>query len=132
LFKSKEPEGRKRLLAAFERFALDHRLPTSARQAADLAMEEHLTNILRYGFADAAAEHLVSFKFSSERGEFVIEISDDGKAFDPTKFPEPDFSVPIEKRKIGGLGIHMMRKSMDALEYERANGRNVLRMRKRF
>ena len=90
-----------------------------------------MTNVLDYGFADGL-EHVIALKFLVDEGEFVMEISDDGRAFDPTKVPGPDLSVPAEKRKIGGLGIHMMRQSMDAVQYERVDGRNVLRLRKRF
>jgi len=99
------------------------------RQAADLAIEEHLTNILTYGFSKAD-EHLVTFNIQADSRDLVIEVIDDGRPFDPTKYPEPDLSVPAEKRKIGGLGIHMIRQAMDSLQYKRVNGQNILQMRK--
>jgi len=131
LVNSKAPGDRQRLLDAFETFARDHNLPPKIRAAADLALEEHLTNILNYGFSDQT-NHTIRFDFNERAGEFVIEVSDDGKEFDPTKFPVPDFKIPPEQRKIGGLGIHMIRQSMDAVEYHRVNNRNVLKLTKRL
>jgi anti-sigma regulatory factor (Ser/Thr protein kinase) len=131
-FFNSEAFGEKaRLLAAFEQFARENRLPEEMRKAADLALEEALTNVITYGFADSKP-HIVAIDFVVRGGEFVIEIRDDGTAFDPTKHPAPDLNVPADKRKIGGLGIHMIRTSMDAVEYQRAGGRNILRMRKRI
>jgi anti-sigma regulatory factor (Ser/Thr protein kinase) len=130
-FKSKAQGEKARLLAAFETFAKENHLSDALHQAADLAIEEHLTNVLSYGFSDAD-EHLVTLKIQSDSGDLVIEVIDDGRPFDPTKFPEPDLSVPPEKRKIGGLGIHMIREAMDSLQYTRADGRNILQMRKKL
>lgn len=130
-FKSKAPGEKARLLGAFEAFANGNNLSDAERQAADLAIEEHLTNILSYGFSDSA-EHIIKLNVNIEGGALVIEISDDGRAFDPTKYPEPDLSVPAEKRKIGGLGIHMIRQAMDSLEYKRLGDRNILRLRKQL
>ena len=96
-----------------------------------MAIEEAVTNILSYAYTDQE-DHTVALKFSVDRGEFVIEISDDGKAFDPTKFPTPNVDEPANDRAVGGLGIHMIRQSMDAIAYERIGGRNVLRLRKRL
>jgi anti-sigma regulatory factor (Ser/Thr protein kinase) len=53
-------------------------------------------------------------------------LVDQGKPFDPTKHPEPDVSLPIEERPIGGLGIHLTRKMMSSFKYERAGGENRL------
>jgi serine/threonine-protein kinase RsbW len=129
--KSKTAGERTRLLAAFEQFARANHLPDEVRKNADLAIEEAVTNVLSYAFTDQAA-HTIALKFAVNDGEFVIEISDDGRPFDPTKFPTPNLKEPPNNRKVGGLGIHMIRQSMDALDYQRVDGRNVLRMRKRL
>jgi serine/threonine-protein kinase RsbW len=129
LFKSKAAGEKARLLAAFEAFARKNKLSDPVHKAADLALEEHLTNILSYGFSDTA-EHVIELHIHIADASLVIEASDDGRPFDPTKYPEPDLTVPADKRKIGGLGIHMIRQAMDSVEYNRANGRNILRMRK--
>jgi serine/threonine-protein kinase RsbW len=130
VFKSNAPGEKARLLAALENFARENQLPDNILRAADLAIEEHLTNILSYGFPKES-EHLVWFDFSFREGELVVEVQDTGKAFDPTKQAPPDLKVRAADRRIGGLGIHMIRQSMDSLEYARIGDRNVLRMRKR-
>ena len=60
--------------------------------------------------------------------EFMI--TDSGMAFDPTQLPEVDISASVEDRRIGGLGIHMIRNIMDTLVYDRVNGKNILSMTK--
>jgi anti-sigma regulatory factor (Ser/Thr protein kinase) len=96
-----------------------------------LAVEEHLTNILKYGFEDQA-EHRIQVRVLTEATELRIEVEDDGRPFDPLKHPPPDLSQPLEARPVGGLGIHMMRKCMDRIEYRRANEKNVLLMIKQI
>ena len=59
-------------------------------------------------------------------------MTDDAPGFDPLAVPEPDTSLAIEDRPIGGLGIALMRRLMDETEYERREGRNRLRLRRRL
>ena len=61
-----------------------------------------------------------------------IEIRDDGIPFDPLAHPEPDTSIPLEEKPIGGLGILMARKSMDDISYERRDSENILTLTKRL
>jgi len=63
--------------------------------------------------------------------DFVVEVSDNGKPFNPLDHPEPDLNQPLEERPIGGLGIHLIRKFVDQLAYRRDAGRNILTLRKR-
>jgi anti-sigma regulatory factor (Ser/Thr protein kinase) len=96
-----------------------------------LAVEEHLTNILKYGFDDQA-EHRIRVRVLAEATELRIEVEDDGRPFDPLKHPSPDLSQPLEARPVGGLGIHMMRKSMDRIDYRRTDEKNILVMTKQI
>ena len=59
-------------------------------------------------------------------------MADDGPGFDPLSAPEPDTSLGIEERPIGGLGIALVRRLMDHVEYERRDGKNRLRLRRRL
>ena len=113
-----------------ERFGARHRFPQRKLRDLQLALEEHLTNILRYAFPDAA-EHRIGVRFEFAPPELRIEVMDDGHPFDPLGHPVPDLTLPIEQRPVGGLGIHMIRQSLDQVEYRRAPGRNVLVMVKR-
>jgi serine/threonine-protein kinase RsbW len=62
-------------------------------------------------------------------GALTATVSDDGRPFDPLSQPSPDIHAPLEDRTIGGLGIHLIRSMMDAVEYRRADGRNHLTFR---
>jgi len=120
-----------RLQDQLEAFARQHGLAESALHEVQLALEEHLTNILSYGYEDQR-EHLIRVRIQLHGPELLVEVADDGRPFNPLETPAPDLSKPIEARPIGGLGIHMIRKSVDQLKYRREAGRNILVMTKRI
>jgi anti-sigma regulatory factor (Ser/Thr protein kinase) len=99
--------------------------------AAQLALEEHLTNVMAYAYAPGG-EHQIHVRVQIGRSELRIEVEDDGRPFNPLEHPTPDLSRSLEERRIGGLGIHMMRQSLDAMEYRREHDRNRLVMIKRL
>ncbi len=125
------PEEKRRLLQSLELFAHEHELPAKVVQAADLALEEHLTNIMSYAF-DEASLHRITVRLQVQDQCLVIQVEDDGRPFNPLERPCVDTAVPLHAKPIGGLGIHLMRQFMDELEYRREANRNVLCMRKRF
>jgi anti-sigma regulatory factor (Ser/Thr protein kinase) len=125
-----QPGERQKVARALEEFGRDHNLPAAVVNAADLALEEHLTNLMSYGFPDNR-EHEIKVRFTLA-SDFIIEIEDDGPPFNPLQLPPVDTSVPLEQRPIGGLGIHLIRRFMDGIEYHSEGGRNFLRMRKRL
>jgi anti-sigma regulatory factor (Ser/Thr protein kinase) len=125
------PEEKPRLLRALEAFAAEHRLPAKVLQAADLVLEEHVTNVLQYAYADTSL-HEIRVRLSCDEGALHVEVEDDGRAFNPLEAPPVDTSIPMEERPIGGLGIHLMRRFMDGLDYRREGARNILRMTKRL
>ena len=125
------PEEKPRLLRALEAFATEHRLPAKVLQAADLALEEHVTNVWHYAYADAAL-HEIRVRLSCDERALLVEVEDDGRAFNSLDVPPVDTSVSLEQRPVGGLGIHLMRQFMDTLDYRREGGRNILRMTKRL
>ena len=104
--------------------------PDAVRNAFDLALEEWITNVITYGCADKL-EHSIVVRLTMTPGEARVEIEDDGHAFNPLTHPPVDTSVPLEQRGIGGLGIHMIKKLMDGVDYRRTEGRNILTLRKR-
>ena len=113
-----------------ERFAARHGFPERKLRDLQVALEEHLTNILHYAYGDEAT-HRISVRLEINPPELRVEVADDGRPFNPLEHPSPDVSLPLDQRPIGGLGIHMMRKSLDQLEYRREQERNVLVMVKR-
>lgn len=108
-----------------------HGADEAAIYAASLALEELFTNIIKYGYDDQG-EHLVTISLKVEAEVFRLEISDDGHPFNPFEQPEPDLSVPLEERQIGGLGIHFIRNLLDHHDYERRDGWNVVAVEKRL
>lgn len=124
------PEDRPRLVAQLEAFAQEQKLPSAALQAADLALEEHLTNVLSYGFQDKG-NHQIIVKLEVVAGEFLVEVQDDCRPFNPLARPEVDTSIPLDQKPIGGLGVHLIRRFMDHVEYRREGGKNIFSMRKR-
>ena len=60
----------------------------------------------------------------------VLRFSDDGIPYDPTRTPDPDISLSAEERDFGGLGIYMVKKTMDSVDYVYRDGRNVLTVKK--
>lgn len=97
--------------------------------ALNLSLEEVVANVMSYGYEDDQ-EHLIVIRISCTDGGLHIEVEDDGIAFNPLEQKPPDIDAPIEERPIGGLGIHLVRHYMDALEYRRDNERNILSMKK--
>jgi serine/threonine-protein kinase RsbW len=104
--------------------------PPSAVAPLMIAIDELVTNALSHG-ADGG-EPVVEVKVRVEPGEAAIEVIDDGRAFDPTAAAAPDLTQDLDERQIGGLGLHLVRRLMDAVAYERRPGHNHLRISKRY
>jgi phosphoserine phosphatase RsbU/P len=111
-------------------FGQRHGLTSKVMHDLNLAMEEILTNIISYGYTDER-DHEITVRLSAQLGEVSVEIEDDGQPFNPLEAPEPDITKPLEERKIGGLGIHLVRKLMDGVEYKRQRERNLLTIKKK-
>ena len=90
-----------------------------------LACEEALVNVINYAYPGKEGMFAVLCDTAGD-GKISIEIADTGIPFDPLSLPAPDTSLPIEQRKIGGLGIFMVRKIMNEVHYRRDNGYNIL------
>ncbi|HVK58411.1 MAG TPA: ATP-binding protein [Candidatus Kapabacteria bacterium] len=130
-FLTGEPGERGRFVEAFEEFCRRHHVPDAARQAADLALEEHLTNVLNYGFT-LDEERWISVQLGVKNNALCVTVTDTGVPYDPLSAPSVDTSVPLEEKPIGGLGIYLMKKFMDQLTHEREGEKNVLTMVKGF
>lgn len=96
----------------------------------NLALEEGFTNVLMHGFPDPG-EHNIHVELAFENGSVCLTVEDGGIPFNPLGAPEVDVTAPLSERNIGGLGIYMVRKLMDRVEYAREADRNRLRMEKR-
>jgi serine/threonine-protein kinase RsbW len=95
----------------------------------NLALDELFTNIVSYGFPDSKT-HWIAFKLRLEKSEVVIRIEDNGIPFDPVAIPTSGSAPPLENCKIGGLGLHIVKKMMDEIAYERKGDKNIITIRK--
>lgn len=106
-------------------------VPTRAVFAANLALEELVTNIIKYGYDDDK-EHVITIRLTIEGGALSITVIDDGHEFNPFQQAAPDTSASMEDRAIGGLGIHFIRNLLDTCHYERRGGENHVTVTKRL
>jgi serine/threonine-protein kinase RsbW len=90
-----------------------------------LAAEEVLVNIISYAYPDKNGDLQITYDIEEGKG-LVMRVIDWGIPFDPLLVPEPDIEAPIEDRKIGGLGIFIIRNIMDEVSYNREGDRNIL------
>lgn len=104
-------------------------LPVSQVYAVNLAMEEALTNIILYGYDDESS-HIIKINIHKTGFELSIIIIDDGHEYDPTLNEAPDISLSIGERPVGGLGIFLIKKMMDCVEYQRKENKNYLMLTK--
>jgi anti-sigma regulatory factor (Ser/Thr protein kinase) len=92
-----------------------------------LAVEETFVNIALYAYKNGAPG-MVELRCSVRGGEVLLEFEDGGAPFDPLSHKDPDVTAGLEERKIGGLGVFIVKRIMDSVEYCREGGRNLLRM----
>lgn len=116
--------------ARIDAFCAAHGLAPGISFDVTLAVDELVTNTIGYGYDDGG-EHSIDLCLRIEGGTLTVEIADDGRAFDPLQAPEPDLGAPLEERARGGLGIYLVRKTMDTVAYRREHGRNVVTLTKR-
>lgn len=119
-----------RIAGVVERFGSEHGLPGKAVFEINLALDEVLTNVISYAYDDGG-QHEIEVRLSIPGEDVMVEVSDDGRPFDPLAVAPAELDQPLDERRIGGLGVHLVRRVMDRLEYRRDAGRNVLTMHKR-
>ena len=93
-----------------------------------LAVEEAITNVIVHGYKEPGGEVVITCYVSSDCVE--VEIADTAPRFDPLSMPEPDLESSIDKRRIGGLGVFLIRQVMNGVSYRYENGKNILVMTK--
>ena len=104
--------------------------PAKAQRQIDVAIDELFGNIARYAYSPDTGDATVRLAVEDHPLSVVITFIDSGKPFDPLHRDDPDITLAAEEREIGGLGIFVVKKTMDAIDYTYENGRNILRIRK--
>ena len=104
--------------------------PLKAQMQIDVAVDEMLANITSYAYEDGTGDLTVRFDYDAGRSAAVITFMDSGKPFNPLEREDPDVTLSVEERQIGGLGIFLVKKTMDDMEYRRERDRNILTITK--
>ena len=100
-------------------------LSSRAKYSVGLAVEEMASNAIKYGYDDDR-EHEIAVHVAAQDDRVEIVFEDDGHAFDPTGHPKPDLERIVESRKIGGLGIELVRRICEKMTYAREGAFNRL------
>ena len=96
----------------------------------NVAVEEIFVNIAHYAYSGKIGEAVIEVEIDDEPKTVTITFIDRGVKFDPLAKPDPDVTLSVKDRQIGGLGIFMTKKFIDELSYEYRDGQNVFAMKK--
>ena len=106
-------------------------LETSLARQIRLAVEEAVVNVIDYAYPEGV-EGDITVQVLSDGRVMHVKIIDSGVPFDPTEIQKADTTLSAEDRRIGGLGILLVREQMDSINYERTDGKNVLTLMKKL
>ena len=120
-------EEMSRLCAEFHLFLTETELPSAKIYVLDLALEEMLTNIIKYGYDDHR-NHAIRVEMDISEQEVLLLIEDDGHEFNPLAQSSPDIDVDISEREIGGVGIFLTLNMVSEITYNREENKNKLRI----
>jgi anti-sigma regulatory factor (Ser/Thr protein kinase) len=126
-----DDEGMAAVMDTFASFSAENGLPAKLVATMNMALDELVSNIIKYGFADDGP-HEIGMRYAIENGEIVAEIVDDGLPFNMLEREDPDLSLSIEDKPIGGLGVYLVKQLTDSQDYQRRDDRNHLVLRKRI
>ena len=97
-----------------------------------VALEEVFVNVANYAYGEGSGDVTLDIGFDEESRDVTFRLADRGIPFDPLKKPDPDITLSIEERPIGGLGIFIVKKTMDTVRYDYHDGQNILTMIKKI
>lgn len=120
------------VLAFVDRYLEEQNCPMKAQMQIDVAVEELFVNIAHYAYGPEIGAATVRVDVLEQPLTVAITLLDHGKPYDPLAKADPDVSLPAEDRQIGGLGIYMVKKSMNEIAYEYRDGQNILTIKKQL
>ncbi len=106
--------------------------PMKTQMQIDIAVEELFVNIANYAYHPEIGWASVMVEVLDDPLSVSVTFMDSGEPYDPLAKADPDTTLSAEERQIGGLGIYMVKKSMDEIAYEYKDGQNILTIKKRF
>jgi serine/threonine-protein kinase RsbW len=119
-----------RLSSDVAAFGATHDLSAEVMMAIELSLEEVVTNVIDHGHDGGNGQ--IDVELAIEGGAVRATVTDGGREYNPLLRPDPDVTAPLEDRRVGGLGVLLVKQLMDEVTYARDNGRNVLTVRKRL
>ncbi len=126
-----ELSGLSTLTQAFSEFRKKCPIPEKVSNSVELVLDEVISNIISYAHEEQG-RYFIDITISIEGEQVVIEICDDGKKFNPLEVQTPDTESELDKRPVGGLGLHIVRNVMDEVYYNYSNNRNCLLIKKKL
>lgn len=115
-----------------EEFCENNEVPIKISNSFQIALDELLSNTIYYGYDDNK-KGKIEILLKIEDKVMTAILTDDGKKFDPNDAPKPDLlNLDIESKKIGGVGIHIVKNMMDTFNYQRIKNKNVITLSKKF
>ena len=106
--------------------------PIRAQMQIDVAVDEIFSNIAQYAYGPEGGTARILLEFDEAERTAMITFVDGGVAYDPLSKADPDVTLSAEERDVGGLGIFLVKKTMDAMAYRRENDQNMLTIHKRI
>lgn len=106
--------------------------PMKVQMQVEVAVEELFVNIANYAYNPKIGSATIRVEVQEEPLAVIITFIDQGLPYDPLAKEDPDVTLSAEERQIGGLGIYMVKKSMDDITYEYKDGQNILRIKKKL
>ena len=126
------PESLQQLKSFVDAELTEAGYPVETRRQMDIAVDEVFGNIARYAYEGTTGSAVLRIETQRTPQAVVLTFLDSGIPFDPLQTEAPDTTLKARERKIGGLGIFVVKKLMDEAHYEYADGMNVLRLKKRI
>ena len=120
------------VLAFADTFLEANDCPMKIQMQIDIAIEELFVNIAHYAYPSGEGEAVIGIEADTEAKCFKITFEDSGIPYDPLKKDDPDITLSADDRPIGGLGIFMVKKSMDDMTYEYKDNKNRLTITKNY
>lgn len=120
------------VLAFIDEILEAHECPPKTQMQIDVAVEELFVNIAHYAYSPDTGPATLRVETQKEPLSVIITFIDGGTPYNPLAKPDPDVTLSAEERGVGGLGIYIVKKSMDNVLYEYKDGKNILTIIKKI
>ena len=125
-------ENLEKVLAFVDKHLEEKECAIKVQMQIDVAVEELFVNIAQYAYDSDTGMVTIQVEIQEEPLAVMITFIDNGVPYNPLAKEDPDITLAAEERQIGGLGIYMVKKTMDDITYEYKDGQNILRIRKQL